>query len=411
MKVVFFVSAVAAILLLIALASTIRAQSTGPSEAQMPKASSMTEAIERARFDVKKEGWHLAILEGEGSSRILTTVGLWTQYSHPEIVVFAPSQGMSEHVAEMVRLIADGQALEAGTTVSGLFGTLPGAVRPVQDVWKRRFLSLNGEFYGSFDFPTVQVFWPDAQGLFPWQGDFDQQIFGRQPLLFESNLILSNLGLVETSAVVSESGDQELTKALNELFVPLEPTALDAWRWLVGSEATLFKVTIFGDVFFENPDGSIHWLDTGLGESLEIAQDRAAWRNALITYPNLFFKVDILLHFRSLGEPLKPGDVYDWIQYPMLGGENTPENFQTVSARVHVLHSGTTAQKLIEGRQSMDLPGTDEGTIFQVVINEKRQYSIWPQDRKIPDGWQPVDQIGSREECLDYIENAMTLGN
>ncbi len=45
----------------------------------------------------------------------------------------------------------------------------------------------------------------------------------------------------------------------------------------------------------------------------------------------------------------------------------------------------------------------DEGA-FVVVINHEQQYSIWPAQAEPPAGWSAAGLTGSREECLDYIE-------
>jgi MbtH protein len=51
----------------------------------------------------------------------------------------------------------------------------------------------------------------------------------------------------------------------------------------------------------------------------------------------------------------------------------------------------------------------DEDTvIYKVVVNHEEQYSIWPADRKIPDGWQDMRKIGSKAECLAYINEVWT---
>jgi MbtH protein len=50
----------------------------------------------------------------------------------------------------------------------------------------------------------------------------------------------------------------------------------------------------------------------------------------------------------------------------------------------------------------------DENTIFEVVVNHEEQYSIWPADREIPLGWNTVGKLGTKQECLDYIEEVWT---
>lgn len=50
----------------------------------------------------------------------------------------------------------------------------------------------------------------------------------------------------------------------------------------------------------------------------------------------------------------------------------------------------------------------DENTIFDVVINDEEQYSIWPTYREIPAGWRAVGKQGRKEECLAYVDEVWT---
>jgi|TARA_B110000467_G_C18199500_1_gene410936 MbtH protein len=50
----------------------------------------------------------------------------------------------------------------------------------------------------------------------------------------------------------------------------------------------------------------------------------------------------------------------------------------------------------------------DEGSLFKVVVNHERQYSIWPQDRDTPLGWDEEGKEGTKAECLAYIEEVWT---
>ena len=45
---------------------------------------------------------------------------------------------------------------------------------------------------------------------------------------------------------------------------------------------------------------------------------------------------------------------------------------------------------------------------YKVVINHEEQYSIWPAERENPKGWSTVGRTGSKQECLDYIEEVWT---
>lgn len=50
----------------------------------------------------------------------------------------------------------------------------------------------------------------------------------------------------------------------------------------------------------------------------------------------------------------------------------------------------------------------EDTTIYKVVVNHEEQYSIWPADRENPLGWQDVGKSGTKEECLEHIEQVWT---
>ena len=47
-------------------------------------------------------------------------------------------------------------------------------------------------------------------------------------------------------------------------------------------------------------------------------------------------------------------------------------------------------------------------TLYNVVMNQEEQYSVWPVDREIPLGWKSAGRSGTREDCLKYIEEVWT---
>jgi MbtH protein len=50
----------------------------------------------------------------------------------------------------------------------------------------------------------------------------------------------------------------------------------------------------------------------------------------------------------------------------------------------------------------------DDGRTYVVVVNHEEQYSIWPDRRRIPDGWRAAGKAGTKESCLEYIEKVWT---
>jgi len=50
----------------------------------------------------------------------------------------------------------------------------------------------------------------------------------------------------------------------------------------------------------------------------------------------------------------------------------------------------------------------EDKTIYKVVVNHEEQYSIWPEYRESPPGWNDVGKIGPKAECLAYIKEVWT---
>jgi MbtH protein len=50
----------------------------------------------------------------------------------------------------------------------------------------------------------------------------------------------------------------------------------------------------------------------------------------------------------------------------------------------------------------------EDTTTYKVVMNHEEQYSIWPADRENALGWSDVGKIGSKAECLAFINEVWT---
>lgn len=50
----------------------------------------------------------------------------------------------------------------------------------------------------------------------------------------------------------------------------------------------------------------------------------------------------------------------------------------------------------------------EDKTIYKVVVNHEEQYSIWPEHRENPPGWNDVGKVGPKAECLAYIKEVWT---
>lgn len=50
----------------------------------------------------------------------------------------------------------------------------------------------------------------------------------------------------------------------------------------------------------------------------------------------------------------------------------------------------------------------EDGMIFRVTVSGVGDYSIWPDDRMLPRGWNATEIVGDRATCLSYIEREWT---
>jgi MbtH protein len=45
---------------------------------------------------------------------------------------------------------------------------------------------------------------------------------------------------------------------------------------------------------------------------------------------------------------------------------------------------------------------------YTVLVNDEEQYSLWLTELAIPGGWRSTGQVGSKQECLDYVRRVWT---
>ncbi|KPX48511.1 MULTISPECIES: MbtH family protein [Pseudomonas syringae group] len=47
----------------------------------------------------------------------------------------------------------------------------------------------------------------------------------------------------------------------------------------------------------------------------------------------------------------------------------------------------------------------DSKSMYDVVINQQEQYSLWNNDRPVPGGWTSIGVAGPRDFCFDWIQS------
>jgi hypothetical protein len=154
--------------------------------------------------DVAEYGWHvMKVLDQPDTPGWAYSIGLHRTFDHPEVLIFGQDIDLMH---SMINTIGDG--LRAGNTfeVDGRYPDLIEAYwctfRPVKSIWYDAFLGFATWFYGGAAYPVLQCFWPDFDGRFPWEPNFNKDLLWAQPLLFHGS--------------ASAAGAEELLKSLGE---------------------------------------------------------------------------------------------------------------------------------------------------------------------------------------------------
>jgi MbtH protein len=56
----------------------------------------------------------------------------------------------------------------------------------------------------------------------------------------------------------------------------------------------------------------------------------------------------------------------------------------------------------------MSVDSNQAEVLYEVVVNDEEQYSIWPADKALPLGWKKAGKAGTKEACLEYVKEVWT---
>lgn len=188
--------------------------------------------------DIEKFGCHIAIFEPDNYlPGFAYSIGLYTNYGHPEIICFGLKTEVLGSVINHARdLIKSGESLTTNQLYPDFLDDYPIQFVEVNKAFYPNYLGYAGWFYDrSFDFRVLELVWPDKQHNFPWDESFNPDWKFQQPLL-DRNIDFKfyeerNLGVYTTNQVFE--GDPILYVYHNEdgdwqFHTSLEPNLNDA---------------------------------------------------------------------------------------------------------------------------------------------------------------------------------------
>ena len=109
---------------------------------------------------------------------------------------------------------------------------------------------------------------------------------------------------------------------------------LNDWTWLLKRDMKPLLVSALGDVFLEDLDGSIHWLDTNFGSLTCIAKSAVEFKE-MITVPENVSEWFLPQLIGDLIQTLTAGQCYSADHPPGLGGEFILSNLKPTDIYIH----------------------------------------------------------------------------
>ncbi|CDP89915.1 MULTISPECIES: DUF4262 domain-containing protein [Mycolicibacterium] len=141
----------------------------------------------RIAADVTEYGWHVVGVGGndETPADWAYSIGLGHTLGSPEICLFGLRiETMMTIVNVAGQAVRDGNPMEPAQLRDDILNDYPVAIRPVHPSWFQDFFGAGIDFYRTRELAVLQLFWPDAEGRFPWDDQVHEYCRSSQPLLW-----------------------------------------------------------------------------------------------------------------------------------------------------------------------------------------------------------------------------------
>lgn len=218
--------------------------------------------------NIQLYGCHLVLIETNGYlPSFVYSIGLYQKFGHPEIICF----GLKTNIAcrlinHACDLIKEGIVLQNNIRYSQFLQDYEIQFLSVSKDYYRNYVGNAGSYYGNFNFPLIQLLWPDKQHCFPWDIEFNSDWKYKQPLLDRNTNFKfyeeRNLGVYTTKQVLE--GDPILFVYHNE----------DGdWQFHTSAESNLADARLIG---LEE----ILQLDPSINDLFDLGYGQSAWRKS-----------------------------------------------------------------------------------------------------------------------------------
>jgi hypothetical protein len=133
----------------------------------------------------------------------------------------------------------------------------------------------------------------------------------------------------------------------------------ELWNWLLKKPHKLIAMTAFGDMFLQDEEGRVHFLDLVSGE-LESAAVSTAELQTLVTQSEnrqRWFLMNLLTEIEHAGHSLSPGQCFAFKKPPALGGKLELANVEIAPLAVQISIMGQIHQQVKHQRPGSRITG------------------------------------------------------
>lgn len=135
--------------------------------------------------NIVRVGWAVLGIPGdEEGPGYGFSIGLYRTFGHPEIILIGlPWETTHRCINSVGAAIEAGMRYEAGKQYDDVAEGFLSAFELVDPSYYKAYIGTAGWFYQGWNFPVLQLVWPDRDGVFPWEPNAKPGHQTRQPLL------------------------------------------------------------------------------------------------------------------------------------------------------------------------------------------------------------------------------------
>lgn len=133
--------------------------------------------VEKAKSDLDQYGWSFMYVDADqvsGMESFSYTIGFEKSYEHPEIITFGlPAESAHGILSATAAAIKEGETMPLHEPVENIIGgDLKVIFKPLDHAAYADYLSVAIEAYGTKDFRTQIMLWPDKEGNYPFDSGY-----------------------------------------------------------------------------------------------------------------------------------------------------------------------------------------------------------------------------------------------